>query len=166
MEDVSGQHIANRAALVVHPASLYVAMSRPPMFVDTKTDTTVGVVAVDLSGRSVADVPVTVSLVREQWVSGSPDRWSVVRWERREIPAGEWTVRTAAGETPLPIPLREGGRYILRAIARDANGRQTRTEIHFYALGPGVSSWRSDGQPHRPDAGTRRPGSRARRRAS
>ena len=29
VEDASGQHIANRAALVVHPASLYVALSRP-----------------------------------------------------------------------------------------------------------------------------------------
>ena len=36
------------------------------------------------------------------------------------------------------------GRYILRALARDANGRQTRSELDFYALGPGVSSWRSE----------------------
>ena len=144
MEDVSGQHIANRAALVVHPASLYVAVSRPPMFVDTKTGTTVDVVAVDLSGKPVVDVSVTVSLVREQWV----------RWERREISAGEWTVRTSAAPTPLSIPLREGGSYILRAIARDADGRQTRTETNFFALGAGVVVLAGRGQPRRSDAGT------------
>jgi uncharacterized protein YfaS (alpha-2-macroglobulin family) len=144
VEDVSGQHIAAHAALIVHPASVYVAMSRPPMFVDTKLETTVGVMAVDLSGAPVAGIPVTVSLVREQWVAGPPDRWRQTPWERREIPAGEWTVRSAVGETRLPVPLRQGGRYILRAIARDASGRQTRTEMDFYALGPGVSSWRSE----------------------
>ncbi len=144
VEDVSGQHIAAHAELVVHPASIYVAVTRPPMFVDTKTETTVGVIAVDLSGAPVAGIPVSVSLVREQWVAGPPDRRRQTSWERRETPAGEWTVRSAAGETRLPVSLREGGRYILRAIARDANGRQTRTETDFYALGPGVSSWRSD----------------------
>lgn len=142
VEDVSGQHIAAHAELVVHPASIYVAVTRPPMFVDTKTETTVGVIAVDLSGAPVAGIPVTVSLVREQWVTGPPDRWRQTSWERRETPAGEWTVRSAAGETRLPVPLREGGRYILRAIARDSNNRQTRTEMDFYALGPGVTSWR------------------------
>ncbi len=110
------------------------------------------------------DVAVTVSLVREQWVPGPPDRLSHPSWQRREIPAGEWTVRTTIGETPMPIPLREGGRYILRAIARDANGRQTRTEVNFYALGPGLSSWRSEG--HRidltPERETWTPGETAR----
>ena len=164
VEDVSGQHIANRAALVVHPASFYLAMSRLPVFVDTKTAST-GVVAVDLSGRTVTDVPVTVSLIREEWVSGPPEsRWSEPRWERREIPAGEWTVRTGAGETALPIPLREGGSYILRAIARDASGRQARTELRFYSLGPGVSSWRKVGNriDLSPERETWKPGETAR----
>ena len=34
VEDESGHHIASRAGLVVHPASLYVAMSRLPRFVE------------------------------------------------------------------------------------------------------------------------------------
>src|SRR6185503_10075381 len=79
-------------------------------------------------------------------------------------PAGEWTVTTTAGDTPLPIPVRDGGYYRLRAIARDANGRQTRTELDFYALGPGMSLWRSEG--HRidltPERKTWKPGETAR----
>ena len=54
-------------------------------------------------------------------------------------------MRTTTGETPLPIVVREGGNYVLRAIARDGAGRQTRTEVGFYALGPGRSYWRSEG---------------------
>ena len=162
VEDESGHHIAGRAGLVVHPASLYVAISRLPKFVDTtKAGQTVGVAAVDLSGRPVADVPVTVSLVREEWVPSVRQRSG---WERREISAGEWTVRTATGETPLPIPLGESGRYILRAIAHDATGRQTRTEFDFYALGPDLSSWRSEGNQIylTPERETWKPGETAR----
>jgi uncharacterized protein YfaS (alpha-2-macroglobulin family) len=165
VEDVSGLHIANRAALVVHPASLYVAMSRPLRFVDTKTGTKVGLVAVDLAGRSIADVPVTVSLFREHWTSvRHPEHGNYLEWERHEIPSGEWVIRTAAGETPLPIPVRDGGCYILRAIAHDADGRQTGTELSFYALGAGVSSWRSEGH-HidlTPERETWKPGETAR----
>ena len=36
---------------------------------DTKTGANIGIVAVELSGKTVADVPVTVSLFRRQWVA-------------------------------------------------------------------------------------------------
>lgn len=167
VEDVSGQHIANRASLTVHPASLYVAVSRPPMFVDTKTGFTAGINAVDLTGRSVADVPVTVALFRQQWVPRSLSPGSVTfgsAWVIKEIPAGEWTVRSSATESPVPIPLHEGGCYILHATARDAAGRRTRTDVTFYALGPGVSSWRTDGNriDLTPERKTWKPGETAR----
>ena len=165
VEDVSGQHIGQRASLVVHPASLYVAMSRPPTFVETTAGTTVGIAAVDLSGRTVEGVPVTVSLLRQRWLpKGSSDRWGSVEWRREDVAAGEWTLRTSGAETPLPISVRDGGYYTLRAVAHDAAGRQTRTDLYFYALGPGASSWRGDG--HRidltPERRTWKPGETAR----
>lgn len=43
------------------------------------------------------------------------------------------------------MPVRDAGRHVLRAVASDADGRQTRTELTFYALGRGTSSWREDG---------------------
>jgi uncharacterized protein YfaS (alpha-2-macroglobulin family) len=165
VESVSGRHVANRASLVVHPAALYVAVARPPMFVDTKTGATVGIAAVDLTGRPVGDVPVTVSLLREEWVRKSEkNRSGSSEWIRREIPAGEWTVRSGAGETPLPIPVSQSGSYVVRAIARDGAGRQTRTEIGFYALGPGPSSWHGDEKQVdlTPERKTWKPGEKAR----
>ena len=146
VEGVSRQQIANRASLAVHPASLYVAVSRPPLFVESRTGANVGIAAADLFGRSVAEVAVTVSLLREEWIS-SPGRyaWEPIDWVRRQIPAGEWTIRTGSGETRMPIPVAESGSYVLRAIARDAAGRQTRTEVTFYAIGSDLSPWRSEG---------------------
>ena len=164
VEAVSGQHIASRTTLVVHPAALYIAMSRPSMFVDTDQGTKVGIVAVDLSGETVANVPVSVSLLREQW---APTRASGGRsggWERREIPAGQWNLQTGAGETSLAVPVHDGGSYILRATARDASGRATRTEVRFYGLGRGRSAWRSEGSRIDliPERATWKPGDTAR----
>ena len=98
-----------------------------------------------------------MSLLREEWASAP-------RWERREIPSGEWTTRTTTGETSVAIPVRDGGYYTLRATACDANGRRTRTDLGFYALGPGLPSWRGEG--HRieltPEHTTWKPGDKAR----
>ena len=146
VEGVSGQHIANRAQTTVHPASIYVGLERPPMFFDTRKGGAIRVIAVDHAGTARAGVPVTVSILREQWVE--TNRFSSMApgtWERREVPIGEWTVQTTAAGASLPIPLKEGGCYILRGVARDEEGRPTRTEVTFYAIGPGRSFWRSIG---------------------
>ena len=163
MEGVSGQHIANRAALVVHPSSIYVAC-RGRRCSWTRRPGRPSASSPSISPAAARGVPVTVSLLREQWVADAADRWRSVGWERREIPVGEWTVRTAAGETSLPMPIRDGGSYILRAIARDAAGRPTRTEIAFYAFGRGASSWQSDGNAVdlTPERQTWKPGETAR----
>ena len=129
---------------MVDPASLYVALSRLPKFVDTTKAGT------DRRRRGRGSVRQTCRGRARHRVAGSravgaPPIARGSGWERREISAGEWTVRTATGETPLPIPLGESGRYVLRAIAHDAAGRRTRTEFDFYALGPDLSSWRSEG---------------------
>ena len=89
VEGASGQHIANRASLVVHPASLYVAMSRPPMFVDTKTGANVGIAAVDLSGqagrRHCRDRVPSARAVGAGRARACRDG---ATWERREMPSG------------------------------------------------------------------------------
>jgi uncharacterized protein YfaS (alpha-2-macroglobulin family) len=146
VEGTSHQHVAGRTALVVHPASLYVALTRPQLFVEAKGGTRTTIAAVDLAGKTIAGVAVTVSLVREEWVrqKGSA-RFRYFDWVRREIAAGEWTLQTTSGDTPLTIPIPESGSYVLRAIARDAAGRPTRTEASFYALGSGLASWMTEG---------------------
>jgi alpha-2-macroglobulin len=164
VEGPSGQHIANRAALVVHPASIYIAMSRLPYFLDTKAVVNVGVATVDLAGKPVADTAVIVSLLREQWVSGDAKSYSGRVWTRREIPVGEWSLRTSSTATSLPVTARDGGSYILRAVASDSAGKRTRTELRFYALGQGASYWHSDGDVVQltPERGTYKPGDTAR----
>jgi alpha-2-macroglobulin len=134
VEGVGGQHIANRASAVLHPASMYVGIARPPFLVDASKPLTVEFLAAGLDGTSRAGVPVTVTLLREEW-----------RPERTEVPLGEWTLKTTSGEVPLAIPVTDGGSYIVRAVAQDEAGRFTRTDVRFYAYGVGRGVWRADG---------------------
>jgi uncharacterized protein YfaS (alpha-2-macroglobulin family) len=142
----SGQRIANRADIVMHPASIYVGLTRPKFFTNLNDALGVSAVAVDLTGAVRPGVSVTVSLLREQWTSERrPENPGSVNWVRKEIPAGEWTVTTAAAPVRVPATLKDGGCFILRAVARDPEGRPTRTETRFYALGGGYSMWRTNG---------------------
>lgn len=142
----SGQRIANRAEIVMHPASIYVGLTRPKFFTNVTDPLNVSAVAVDLAGVAQSGVSVTVSLLREQWTSERrPENPGSVNWVRKEIPAGEWTVTSASSPVRVPATLKDGGCFILRAIAKDAEGRPTRTETRFYALGGGYSMWRTNG---------------------
>ena len=51
VEDVSRQHIANRASVTVHPAPWYIGLKRPDYFADITKGTSVDVVAVDHQGH-------------------------------------------------------------------------------------------------------------------
>jgi alpha-2-macroglobulin len=134
VEGVGGQHIASRAWVVLHPASFYLGVVRPPYLVDASTPLAVEFLAADLDGGSRAGVPVTVTLLREEW-----------RPQRTEVALGEWTLITTEEPAPLTIPLTDGGSYVLRAVARDETGRATRTDVRFYAYGVGRGVWRSEG---------------------
>jgi hypothetical protein len=144
VEDVSRQHLANRAAAVVHPAPWHIGVRRPDYFAAVERGTAVDVVAVDAEGNTVPGVDVTLRLVRVQWNSVRRAEGSgFYTWEteRLELPAGEWTITTAADPVALQIPLTAGGSYALRAEAADEE-RRTRTDTSFYALGRGYTAWR------------------------
>ena len=144
VEDVSRQHIANRASLTVHPAPWYIGVRRPPYFIDQKDGLKTEVVAVKPDGTIAAGVPVTITLTQIQWNSvRRAEGNGFYTWdtERKKVPAGWWTVTT--GETPvaLDIPLPNGGYFVLEARADDDAGRFALTTTSFYALGNGYTAW-------------------------
>jgi alpha-2-macroglobulin len=144
VEDVSRQHIANRASITIHPAPWYVGIKRPSYFVEQKTGLKTEVVTVSPSGTAVGGVPVTVTLTQVQWISvRRAEGNGFYTWdtERKEVPAGTWTVTTAADPVPLDIPIPNGGYYMLDAVGKDESGRYAVTRTSFYALGQGYTAW-------------------------
>jgi uncharacterized protein YfaS (alpha-2-macroglobulin family) len=144
VEDVSRQHIANRASITVHPAPWYIGVYRPAYFLDQKTGLKTQIVAAGLDGRMAAGVPVEVTLTQVQWVSVRKAEGSgFYAWEteRKEVPAGTWKVTTAAEPVPLDVPLPNGGYFILQAKAAAGDGRVATTHTSFYVLGDGYTAW-------------------------
>jgi uncharacterized protein YfaS (alpha-2-macroglobulin family) len=144
VEDVSRQKIANRTSIVVHPASWYIGLRRPSYFVEQKAGLSTEVIAVSPSGQVVPGVPVTVKLTQIQWTSVRRSEGNgFYTWDsqRKEVPAGSWTITTAAEPVPLTAPLANGGYFILEATARDGDKRFTVTRTSFYALGDGYTAW-------------------------
>jgi uncharacterized protein YfaS (alpha-2-macroglobulin family) len=168
VEDLSRQHIAGSASVVVHPAPWYIGVRRPAFFADTSAGTSVDVVAAGLDGRPVSGVPVTLTLTRVQWNSvrhaegGGFYSWDT---EQVKVPAGQWQATTAETPVTVPIPVPEGGYYVLAASAEDAAGHKTRTETSFYGIGKGYTAWQRYDNNRitlEPEKKTWKPGDRAR----
>ena len=161
----SGQRIAHRSEIVMHPASFYIGLGRPRYFVDLKEGLNVPVIAAGLDGTTRPNVAVTLSLWREQWTAERRrENPGSINWTRQEVAAGEWPVTTADAAVRRAIALKEGGCFILRAVATDEAGRPTRTETRFYVLGGGHSMWRTNGNRIEltPERTTWKPGETAR----
>jgi alpha-2-macroglobulin len=144
VEDVSRQHIANRASLLVHPAPWYIGLRRSPYFLQQKQGLKTEVVTVAPDGQVVPGVAVTVTLTQIQWTSvRRAEGNGFYAWdtERKEVPAGSWTVTTGAEPVPLSATLPGGGYFILEATARDTNKRFAVTRTSFYVLGDGYTAW-------------------------
>jgi uncharacterized protein YfaS (alpha-2-macroglobulin family) len=144
VEDVSRQRIANRASLVVHPAPWYIGVRQPSYFLEQKAGLKTEVVAVNIDGTVAAGVPVDVTLTQVQWTSvRRAEGNGFYTWdtERREIPAGSWTLTTGADPVPLEIAFKNGGYFILEARGRGDEGRYAVTRTSFYVLGDGYTAW-------------------------
>ena len=144
VEDASRQHIANRASATVHPAPWYIGVRRPSYFLEQKAGLETEIVAVGLNGVPSAGVPVEVTLTQVQWTSvRRAEGNGFYTWdtERKAIPAGKWTVTSAADPVPLEIPFTSGGYFVLEATGRHVDGRFAVTRTSFYVLGSGYTAW-------------------------
>ncbi|MGE0815739.1 MAG: MG2 domain-containing protein [Vicinamibacterales bacterium] len=144
VEDVSRQHIANRASLTVHPAPWYVGLRRPSYFLNQAAGLDTEIVAAGLNGQPVAGVPVTLTLTQVQWTSvRRAEGNGFYTWDtqRKDVPAGSWTVTTADAPVPLSLPLTSGGYYVLEARGQGEDGRSAVTRTAFYVLGEGYTAW-------------------------
>ena len=144
VEDVSRQHIANRASITVHPADWYIGVRRPNYFLDQKAGLETELVALSPAGQVIAGVPIEVKLTQVQWNSvRRAEGNGFYTWdtEKKLVPAGSWTVTSADKPVPLKAPLPAGGYFELEATAREASGRYAVTKTSFYALGSGYTAW-------------------------
>jgi uncharacterized protein YfaS (alpha-2-macroglobulin family) len=143
VEDVSRQHIAGRASTVVHPAPWYIGLQHPSLFVSQKDGLNTTVVAASPEGVAVPGVRVDLSLVEVQYHSvRRAEGNGFYTWDttRQEVEVGRYTVTSAIEPVPLAVPLKNGGSFVLRAVATDGT-HKAMTQLPFYAIGAGYTAW-------------------------
>ena len=144
VEDVSRQHIANRASVVVHPAPWYIGIKNFPLFVQQRDGVKTALIAVGLDGKPVPGVALDVKLTQIQWQSvrrAEGNGFYTWESERKAVPAGEWHVTSATDPVALSIPVPAGGLYQIEARADADRGRFTTTQTSFYSIGSGYTAW-------------------------
>ena len=145
VEDLSRQKIAGRASFLVHPAPWYIGLLSPSSFVDQRKGLETEVITVTPDGVVTPGVDVEVKLLQRQWHSvRQAEGNGFYAWDttEKQVEMGQWKITTGDKPVPLPIALKTGGSFILRATATDSEGRTTTTELDFYALGEGYTAWR------------------------
>lgn len=144
VEDVTRQHIANRASLTVHPAPWYIGVRRAPYFLEQRAGLNTELIAAGLDGVLVSGVPVEVTLTQVQWNSvrrAEGNGFYTWETEKREVPAGKWNIVSGTDPVTLQVPFANEGYYILEARGTGDSGEFAVTKTDFYVLGEGYTAW-------------------------
>ena len=149
VEDIDRHVIAHRASLLVHPADHHVAarfvhIARDgwwSRFVPVNDQIVAEARLVGMDGEELAaDRTIRYRLVRREWQSvyqqGLYGRLTQ-HWEAVDQLLYEHEATARNGQFRHAFAVREPGRYILSFVSADDEGRETLTEIPFYATGSG-----------------------------
>ena len=144
VEDVSRQHIANRASVVVHPASIYLGLLRADGFASVRTgastpDRRGGSRRASRRGRHDHGV----ALPRAMDSRAPPGRQRLLHLGDREEGNPRRRLDRHDRRNARASPGAGAGGRVLRPESRGARPRRarTRTDLDFYAVGAGYTAW-------------------------
>jgi hypothetical protein len=144
--DVNRQAIANRAVAVVHPASFYVGLRVKKSIVKAGEPLDVQGVAVDLDGKRMRNVPVTVRAMKKvikRKMIKKGRYWSYdYSVSRKEV--GRCSIRSSEDVRSCRLRFKKPGYYELDGVAKDGEGRETVTRTAVYVAGKSFIPWKQD----------------------
>jgi uncharacterized protein YfaS (alpha-2-macroglobulin family) len=174
VQDAARQEIAARAAILVHPASFYIAARLDSGTIKTAPTGAGGTTAAasssayflsagqpatlswalvshngDMAGTSLTSQDLSIQLVRHEWKQarqqGTGGRVNLV-WERVEEITAQRNVKiTSSGNSGVfNFTPDKSGLWELRLSSRDQKQRITATRSRFYVSGAGWVRWDSD----------------------
>ena len=149
VEDIDRQVVAHRTSVLVHPASHHVAarfvhVARDGWWsrfvsVNEQLVAEARLVGRDGSERA-ADRTIRYRLIRREWQSvhqqGLHGRLTQ-RWEEVETVLSEHEAMARDGRLRHAFTVSDPGSYVLSFVSADDEGRETQTDISFYATGSG-----------------------------
>ncbi len=117
------------AALLVHPANLYVGLKSDKTFVQQGEPLVVQTIVTDLDGRSVTNRDVKMRAVLLDWKQIKGE------WKQVEVNPQDCSVRSAADAVKCTFTSKDGGTYRVRATILDDRKRANETEMTLWVAG-------------------------------
>jgi uncharacterized protein YfaS (alpha-2-macroglobulin family) len=121
--DVNRQAWSSSAALIIHPASVYVGLKTKKPFVEAGTPFPLEVIGVDLEGKAAPAAPIEVKAVRQDW------EYKKGKFELKELDPQTCDPKACSFQT------KEGGTYQVTATIIDDKGRANQTKLTFWVSG-------------------------------
>jgi uncharacterized protein YfaS (alpha-2-macroglobulin family) len=137
----AGLPVTGRGTATIHPASFYLSLRPDHYVLRAGGEAVITVQATDWAGDPVTGRQVQVSLERLTWQQLPDDQGNLV-WQSQATLVSSQTIMPDDGGTAQGALLIEApGTYQVRAIGRDASGRQASTRLSLWATGAGAVVW-------------------------
>jgi uncharacterized protein YfaS (alpha-2-macroglobulin family) len=146
IEDVSRQTVAGRTSVIVHPASMYVALKgSDDFFIEKDKPIAFQALAVEPSGKRRAGETIHVELLRRTWktVTEANDE-DVGHYISKAVDEKVGACDVKSDMQPVSCPLKAGdaGYFIVRATVADGKGNRAAASTSIYATGSSeIISW-------------------------
>ncbi len=127
--DVNRQQWSASTTMLVHPANVYVGLKPVKNFVRAGEPITFDAIVVDLDGKPVPGRHVTIESSRLE-VEQEGDEFV-----EKEHDGAAAAYDSAAGASRTTLATKEPGRYRVRAVVTDAEGRKSQTELYTWVTG-------------------------------
>ncbi len=144
----SGQTLAGRTSVAVHPAEFYIGLRTPGYFFAVNKAVACSVVTITPDDRFASNQRVKLRVIQRQWHSvrkaGVGWRYS---WETtvEDTPVDSAMITSTNKASAYLFTPKNSGYYILEASGSDGRGRTTKSAIFFYVSGADYVAWeRSD----------------------
>jgi uncharacterized protein YfaS (alpha-2-macroglobulin family) len=143
VSDESGQQIAARNTVLVHPAEVYVGLRADTYFGRENEPITIEAIAVTPQSDIIPNQSLTISAIEIQWERHPiPDEWGRYTWEHTETTIASEVIETDAdGMVYYTFTPPHTGIYKILAETVDAAGRPNRSAVRVWIRGKNRLLW-------------------------
>jgi uncharacterized protein YfaS (alpha-2-macroglobulin family) len=141
--DENRQAIAGSGSFVVHPSAYYVGLRSERAVLKENERTRVEAVVVDVDGKRVSGVDVSLKALRKETTrkAVSKDGVWTFEYETKEIETSSCELRSDSSPVACEIVVGKAGTHEVVAELRDPQGRENRSVIEIFVHGEDAVVW-------------------------
>ncbi|MFO7561535.1 MAG: Ig-like domain-containing protein [Enhygromyxa sp.] len=144
--DDNRQAIAGNGSFVVHPAAYYVGLRSDRSVLEENERTRVEAVVVDVDGKRVSGVDVSLQVLRKETVRTPVEKDGVwtFDYQTKEVETSSCELRSDGSPVACEIVVGKAGTHEVVAKLSDAAGRRNQAAIEIFVHGKDAVVWDKD----------------------